>query len=52
VAASAKGQWASRGPGGLEQTWVGPLGSAQLDRICFFEFIFNAKQFQKNLENV
>jgi hypothetical protein len=35
---------------GLERTWVGLLGSAWLDRICFFsEFIFNAKQFQKKI---
>jgi hypothetical protein len=52
VAASARGRWASRGPGGLERTWVGLLGSALLDRICvFFEFIFNAKTILEKFRN-
>jgi hypothetical protein len=54
VADSARGRWASRGPGELEQTWVGPSSSAQLDRICvlfFSEFIFNAKTIPEKSRN-
>jgi hypothetical protein len=37
-------RWAPHGPtAGSVRTWVGPSGSTQLDRICFFEFIFNAE---------
>jgi hypothetical protein len=49
---------ASLGPDGLRRATAGPEGEmgrafwlGQLDRIgfVFFEFIFNEKQFQKNL---
>jgi hypothetical protein len=33
------------------RTWVGPSGSAQLDRICFFEFVFNAKIIPEKSRN-
>jgi hypothetical protein len=36
---------------GPVQTWVGPSGSAQLDRVVFFffGFIFNAKTIPENI---
>jgi hypothetical protein len=35
---------------GPVRTWVGPSGSAQLDRIGFFFFsIFNAKRIPENI---
>jgi hypothetical protein len=47
----ARLRWAPRGPtAGPARTWVGPLGSAQLDRI-FFEFIFNVKTIPEKSRN-
>jgi hypothetical protein len=49
-------RWASRGPaaGPAEGRWVGPSGSAQIDRIgfVFFKFIVNIKTIPENLEIV
>jgi hypothetical protein len=46
-------RWAPRGPTAeAVQTWVGPSGSAQLDRICFFSNLFLMRiQFQKTSRN-
>jgi hypothetical protein len=51
-------RWAPCGPtAGPVRTWVGPSGSAQIDRIDFLfffnflKYIFSTREFQRNSSN-